>query len=71
MKSYIGHSTNLHKRSLQHFSELRDNKHCNHYLQAAYHKYGESNFHLSILENLPSGLSELDGFKKFFKKEII
>lgn len=49
-KIYIGSAYNLHKRKLQHFNTLRNNKHKNSKLQNAYNKYGESNFEFDVLE---------------------
>jgi group I intron endonuclease len=43
-KIYLGQAINLDKRLRQHKSELRNNKHKNNHLQAAYNKYGASAF---------------------------
>jgi hypothetical protein len=40
-KLYIGSSVHINKRLIQHFSDLKCNKHCNIYLQNAYNKYKE------------------------------
>lgn len=57
-KSYIGSSVNTYKRWRSgHLSDLRKNKHCNRYLQAAWNKYGEDTFtHAVIEECLPATL---------------
>lgn len=47
---YIGSAVNLRDRKRQHFNELRQNKHYNHYLQRAWNKYGESVFTFEVLE---------------------
>lgn len=47
---YIGASTNPHKRRLEHFNDLRKNKHHNRFLQRAFNKYGEDTFTYTILE---------------------
>lgn len=47
---YIGSSVNLPRRRARHFSELRNNKHNNKHLQAAWNKYGESSFIFNIVE---------------------
>lgn len=58
LKSYIGHSTDLKKRSKTHFSELRTNIHKNTHLQNAWNEYGEESFYFSVLEELPNGLTK-------------
>jgi group I intron endonuclease len=50
-KKYIGSAINLSKRRDKHFSDLRNCKHENNYLQKAWNKYGEDNFEFSILES--------------------
>jgi group I intron endonuclease len=47
---YIGASINPHKRHLEHFNDLRKNRHHNRFLQRAFNKYGEDTFTYSILE---------------------
>jgi len=47
--SYVGQSANLKRRETRHFSELRNDKHDNIYLQRAFNKYGEENFKFEIL----------------------
>jgi group I intron endonuclease len=47
---YVGSSVNLKRRNTRHFSELRNNKHNNQHLQAAWNKYGESSFAFTIIE---------------------
>lgn len=49
-KKYIGSSIDVMKRRNRHFSELKNNKHKNIYLQNAYNKYGKENFIFYILE---------------------
>lgn len=49
-KFYIGSSTNLHKREISHFSNLRKNNHCNANLQNSYNKYGKDNFVFKVIE---------------------
>lgn len=48
-KLYIGSSCQIKRRICNHFSELRDNRHPNIYLQRAFSKYGEKNFEFKIL----------------------
>lgn len=49
-KFYIGSSSNIDRRWKKHLSELRKGKHYNSYLQNSFNKYGESSFHLEIIE---------------------
>lgn len=49
-KVYIGSSINCEARKKQHYTELRNNKHINSYLQRAWNKYGESSFVFSVIE---------------------
>ena len=46
---YIGSSTDLRGRWIQHRSELRHNHHANVHLQGAWNMYGESAFEFSVL----------------------
>lgn len=48
-KVYIGSSSNLRKRRLTHMRQLRNGNHHNVYLQRAFNKYGESDFHFCVL----------------------
>jgi group I intron endonuclease len=47
---YIGSSVNLTRRKSRHFSELRNNRHNNRHLQAAWNKYGEAAFTFAVVE---------------------
>lgn len=47
---YIGSSVNLTRRKARHFSELRNNRHNNKHLQAAWNKYGEPAFTFAVVE---------------------
>lgn len=49
-KVYVGQSNNCKKRNREHFSQLKNNKHCCIRLQRAYIKYGESNFRFEVME---------------------
>lgn len=49
-KVYIGESSNLQQRKIQHFSDLRNNHHCNLKLQYAFNKYGEQCFTFEVIE---------------------
>ena len=47
---YIGSAVDLQRRKSRHFSELRNKKHNNPRLQAAWSKYGEACFVFAVLE---------------------
>lgn len=49
-KFYIGSSVNLKRRKFWHFCQLKNNKHDNFHLQAAYQKYGKEAFIFEVLE---------------------
>ena len=49
-KIYIGSSHNLLKRKNNHFTNLKNKKHQNFYLQNAWNKYGEQTFEWEIVE---------------------
>ena len=49
-KIYIGSSITITKRFSQHRDDLKNNKHCNKYLQASWNKYGEKSFKFEIIE---------------------
>lgn len=49
-KMYVGSAVNLSKRKVNHFHELRSNKHHSRKLQNAWIKHGESAFIFEILE---------------------
>ncbi len=49
-KIYIGSSINISVRITSHKNTLKNNKHCNHYLQRSYNKYGKENFKFELIE---------------------
>ena len=49
-KIYIGSALNISNRFSTHKYKLKNQKHKNQHLQAAWNKYGEENFEFSILE---------------------
>lgn len=53
-KFYIGSAVNLQRRKTRHFSELRNGKHNNKHLQAAWNKYGEPAFTFAVVEEVPA-----------------
>lgn len=52
-KFYIGSSTNLKLRKINHFSRLKNNNHANKHLQSSYNKYGKENFIYEIIAFCP------------------
>lgn len=48
-KYYIGYSCNIDKRWKRHKRDLKNNIHCNLYLQRAFNKYGEDSFKYEII----------------------
>jgi hypothetical protein len=57
-KIYVGQSVDIEKRWSTHKSELKNHRHYNSHLQKAWNKYGEENFHFSIVAECDIG--ELD-----------
>lgn len=47
-KIYIGLTNNISRRRARHFTDLRCNRHDNHFLQKEFNIYGEENFSFSI-----------------------
>lgn len=52
-KRYIGYSVDISRRWQTHKRDLKNNKHENDHLQAAYNKYGADSFQYSIIEECP------------------
>ena len=62
-KFYVGStSRTFRRRKIEHFSDLKGNRHPNHHLQNAYNKYGKGNFVFQIEE-------EIKDYKKALKRE--
>ena len=59
-KFYVGSAVNFSRRKARHFSELRNNKHNNKHLQAAWNKYGETAFIFAIVKELETKEQLLD-----------
>ena len=53
-KIYIGSASFLYSRWGRHRKRLREGKHYNAHLQAAWNKYGEDQFQFSIVERVES-----------------
>ena len=51
-KFYVGSAVDLKRRKTRHFSELRNGRHNNRHLQAAWVKYGEQAFVFVVVEEL-------------------
>jgi len=49
-KIYVGSSINLHRRSIEHFWELRKKQHSNQHLQNSFNMFGEDAFSFEVLE---------------------
>ena len=45
---YIGLTNNIARRRSRHFTDLRCNRHDNHFLQKEFNIYGEKNFSFSV-----------------------
>ena len=50
-KTYIGSSNNIERRFKEHLSDLKNNRHCNKYLQNSYNKYGIDSLSFNIITN--------------------
>lgn len=50
-KVYVGKSCNIEERLLDHRAELKNNRHRNSHLQAAWSRYGESEFLFCLIES--------------------
>lgn len=47
-KIYIGLTNNIARRRMRHFTDLRCNRHDNHFLQKEFNIYGEENFNFCV-----------------------
>jgi group I intron endonuclease len=52
-RCYYGSAINLERRKIDHWKDLRGNRHGNGYLQRAWNKYGEDAFDFSVIEVVP------------------
>lgn len=62
---YVGQTTKLSKRWVQHYSLLKNNKHKNVHLQRAWNKYGEENFLYEVI--LYCEPFEMTRYEQFFE----
>jgi len=69
-KFYVGSAVNLRKRKTRHFSELRNGRHNNRHLQAAWLKYGEQAFVFVIVEEVPDRALLLDAENRWLKEHV-
>jgi group I intron endonuclease len=69
-KFYVGSAVDFKRRKTRHFSELRNGKHNNKYLQAAWVKYGEQAFIFVIVEDLPNDADLLMAENIWLKEHV-
>lgn len=69
-KFYVGSAVNLSRRRARHFSELRNNRHNNGRLQAAWLKYGEQAFVFVVVEELPDDADLLAAEDVWLKEHV-
>lgn len=66
-KAYVGQAVIIKNRIRDHKARLRNNKHCNIYLQNSWNKYGENSFTFETLEL--TSLEDLDTREQFWMDE--
>jgi len=69
-KFYVGSAVDLKRRKARHFSELRNGKHNNRHIQAAWVKYGEQAFVFVIVEALPDDANVLVAENIWLKEHV-
>jgi group I intron endonuclease len=69
-KFYVGSAVDLKRRKARHFSELRNNRHNNRHLQAAWLKYGEQAFIFVVVEELPDEADLLAAENVWLKEHV-
>lgn len=69
-KFYVGSTNDFKRRKTRHFSELRNGRHNNRYLQAAWVKHGEQAFVFVIVEDLSDG-TDLLAVENIWLKEHV
>lgn len=67
---YVGSAVDLKRRKARHFSELRNGKHNNRHLQAAWVKYGEKSFIFVIVEELSADANLLEAENVWLKEHV-
>ncbi len=69
-KFYVGSAVDLKRRKTRHFSELRNGRHNNRHLQAAWVKYGEQAFVFVVVEELPDEADLLAAENVWLKEHV-
>lgn len=69
-KFYVGSAVDLKRRKARHFSELRNGRHNNRHLQAAWVKYGEQSFVFVVVEELDASADLLTAENKWLKEHV-
>ena len=69
-KFYVGSAVDLKRRKTRHFSELRNGKHNNRHLQAAWVKYGEQSFVFVVVEALADDADLLAAENIWLKEHV-
>jgi len=69
-KFYVGSTNDFKRRKTRHFSELRNGRHNNRYLQAAWVKHGEQAFVFVIVEDLPEDTDLLTAENIWLKEHV-
>ena len=69
-KFYVGSAVNLSRRKARHFSELRNNRHNNKHLQAAWLKYGEESFVFVVVEEVADIAKLLEAENVWLKEHV-
>lgn len=69
-KFYVGSAVDLKRRKTRHFSELRNGRHNNRHLQAAWVKYGEQAFVFVVVEELPADADLLAAENVWLKEHV-
>lgn len=65
-KKYIGLTNNIVRRKLRHFTDLRQNRHDNSFLQKEYNIYGDDNFTFEILFQGDVNEKEIGELEKYY-----
>lgn len=66
---YVGQSQNMHRRKIQHLSDLKNGRHGCQHMQNAYVKYGVDSFYFSVIDVCE--VSELEEREQWWLDEIV
>lgn len=69
-KFYVGSAVNLRRRKARHFTELRNSRHNNRHLQAAWAKYGEKSFVFVVVEEVADTTKLLTAENVWLKEHV-